>query len=204
MPTPKQVERQQRMLRAALNEFCRLGFHNANVDEIARLAGVGKGTLYRHFNNKEGLFLAVFNDTLDSLHSAITERADFTNFEKGARTAIRTYLEQIASNPEIFQFFRIFTADEHLADVELRRKLTDRYFSHALWAAKEVQQAQAQGIVRKDLDPEHLVYMLLGMIHFMVYHWLKVGKHEDLLQNGDLIADVIFHGIGDPQRKHVK
>ena len=201
MPTPKQIERQQRMLRAALNEFCKLGFHNANVDEIARLAGVGKGTLYRHYHNKEGLLLAVFNDTLDSIQNAIQARADYANFEQGTRVGVRTYLELISSKLEIFQFFRIFTADEHLADVDLRRKLTERYFAHASWGIRDLRSAQEKGEVRKDIDPEHYIYLLLGMIHFMVYHWTKIGQHEDLIKSGDLICDVLFHGVAAKPRK---
>jgi len=46
------------MLETALRIFARDGFHNADVQVIADEAGVGKGTVYRHFGNKQELFLA--------------------------------------------------------------------------------------------------------------------------------------------------
>lgn len=48
-------KRQEQILRAALDVFGRRGFHRAQMDEVAQAAGVGKGTLYHHFESKEAL-----------------------------------------------------------------------------------------------------------------------------------------------------
>jgi len=195
MTTPRQQERQQRMLEAALSEFCRTGFHKANVDEIARIASVGKGTLYRHYENKEGLFLSVFEMVIQRLQEFIHERADFKNFEKGTREAIRAYLEQISAKPEIFHFFRVFTVDQELPHPELRRKLSERYFDSTQWVVKEIRVAQSKGVVRKSMDAEKITYAVLGMIHFLVYEWLKKGSREPLADNADLICNILIQGI---------
>lgn len=51
-------KRRKAILQHALKVFAREGFHRADVQVIADLAKVGKGTVYRHFGNKEELFLA--------------------------------------------------------------------------------------------------------------------------------------------------
>lgn len=47
--------RREAIFRAALEVFSRRGFHQASLDEIARAAGVGKGTIYLYVPDKEGL-----------------------------------------------------------------------------------------------------------------------------------------------------
>ncbi|WP_013627304.1 TetR/AcrR family transcriptional regulator [Rubinisphaera brasiliensis] len=56
--TPKAAKKQRDILTTALQVFAKEGFRNTDVQVIADLAGVGKGTVYRHFGNKEQLFLA--------------------------------------------------------------------------------------------------------------------------------------------------
>jgi AcrR family transcriptional regulator len=47
-----------RLLGAAMEAFAKRGYGDVNVDDIARAAGIAKGSLYRHFRNKEDLFFA--------------------------------------------------------------------------------------------------------------------------------------------------
>ena len=57
-------DRPREICAAALDLFAEKGFAAARLDEIARRAGVSKGTLYLYFHNKEDLFRAVVRDTV--------------------------------------------------------------------------------------------------------------------------------------------
>jgi len=57
----KKAEVRRRILEASKEIFFRDGFMDANLDEIAELAGVAKGTLYRYFDNKAQIYLAVLS-----------------------------------------------------------------------------------------------------------------------------------------------
>lgn len=46
----------ERIINAALNSFSKNGYHNTRMEQIAKNAGVGKGTLYEYFSNKEELY----------------------------------------------------------------------------------------------------------------------------------------------------
>ncbi len=50
---------QKTLIKVATNHFIRFGYRRANIAEIARDAGIGKGTIYLHFKNKRELFSAV-------------------------------------------------------------------------------------------------------------------------------------------------
>jgi AcrR family transcriptional regulator len=52
----KSAARREAILTAALDEFSSQGFAAARMDDVARRAGVGKGTIYLHFQDKEALF----------------------------------------------------------------------------------------------------------------------------------------------------
>ncbi|OJH34525.1 TetR/AcrR family transcriptional regulator [Cystobacter ferrugineus] len=57
-------EAREAVLSAAGEIFGRFGFKKASVEDIARLAGIGKGTVYLHFESKEALFEAVLRQSL--------------------------------------------------------------------------------------------------------------------------------------------
>jgi len=48
---------QKKLVKVATNHFVRFGYRKANIAEIALAAGIGKGTIYLHFENKKELFL---------------------------------------------------------------------------------------------------------------------------------------------------
>jgi AcrR family transcriptional regulator len=54
--TGKRAERRRAILTAALQEFSAQGFASARLDDVARRAGIAKGTIYLYFRDKEGLF----------------------------------------------------------------------------------------------------------------------------------------------------
>ena len=61
---------------AALEVFAEKGFAAAKLDEIAKRAGVSKGTLYLYFQDKADLFRAVIRDTVAPRVAAVRELAD--------------------------------------------------------------------------------------------------------------------------------
>ena len=66
--------RPQELLAAALDLFVERGFASTRLEDVAKLAGVSKGTLYLYFTNKEELFKAVVRDTIVP---ALGEAEDF-------------------------------------------------------------------------------------------------------------------------------
>jgi len=71
---PPEAERKAGILETALKIFARDGFHNANVQVMADEAGVGKGTIYRHFGNKQELFLATSRHCLEMIDQFVRKK----------------------------------------------------------------------------------------------------------------------------------
>ena len=64
------------ILDAALRVFAAKGYHGTTVPDVADAAGVGTGTLYRYFANKEALVNEVYRDAKLRLRSTLTEDLD--------------------------------------------------------------------------------------------------------------------------------
>lgn len=55
------TEKQEKIIKAALELFAKEGYHATSTSKVAKLAGVSEALIFRHFENKEGLLAAVIN-----------------------------------------------------------------------------------------------------------------------------------------------
>ncbi len=95
------LRRQEEILDAAAKFFASRGYPEANIQELADLLQVGKGTIYRYFPSKENLFLATVDRMMRKLTEAIDagiDAADDPVEQLGG--AIRAYLRFFAEHPE--------------------------------------------------------------------------------------------------------
>jgi AcrR family transcriptional regulator len=143
------------ILDAARTAFADGGL-DVGVEEIARRAGVGKGTLYRRFPTKEELVRAIFDDILadyERLAAAAGDEPDpgeaFARFLDGAA-------RMQASNQGFYDVVAQRLGTSALT-AEQRRRFIDA-------PARPLRRAQAAGRVRDDLVPEdiQLILRMLG------------------------------------------
>ena len=66
----------QAIIAAAVRLFVEKGFEKTSIDQIARAAGIGKGTIYGYFRAKEEIFLAFCEDEIDYAFAVLAERND--------------------------------------------------------------------------------------------------------------------------------
>jgi AcrR family transcriptional regulator len=102
----RKAQSRRRILESARQVFFRDGFMPANLDEVAEKAGVAKGTLYRYFDSKADLYVAVLADN----GKAFTERMRETAGRDGSatdtlRAISRFYLDHWLNHQEYFQIF---------------------------------------------------------------------------------------------------
>ncbi|MCE9669052.1 TetR/AcrR family transcriptional regulator [Myxococcus stipitatus] len=88
------------ILEAAGETFARFGFKKASIEDIARKAGVGKGSIYLHFESKEALFEAIVLRSHEQDLSELKARVrQATTCEEQLRAYIRCRFEQQARKP---------------------------------------------------------------------------------------------------------
>jgi AcrR family transcriptional regulator len=101
--------RQQAILDAARRIFARLGYAATNIENIAKEAGIAKGTVYLYFKSKEELFAGVVARDLECLTTeSIDAMARETTFEDRLTVFLKLRLAYLQHNQD---FLRIFLAE---------------------------------------------------------------------------------------------
>ncbi|MEM9177899.1 MAG: TetR/AcrR family transcriptional regulator [Myxococcota bacterium] len=102
----KKAESRKRILEAARDVFFRDGFMSANLDEMAEKAGVAKGTLYRYFESKADLYVAVLTNNYEIFLEQMVEagKQGETGLER-VRSIARFYFDHWMNHPDYFQIF---------------------------------------------------------------------------------------------------
>lgn len=102
----KKAQQRQRILDAARGVFFRDGFMQANLDEVAGLAGVAKGTLYRYFENKADLYVAILAENGQVFEDRMREAGETEGTAADRLRAIsRFYYAHWTQHREYFQIF---------------------------------------------------------------------------------------------------
>ena len=121
------TEKQDRIINAAMKEFIRKGYEHASTNEMVKGAGISKGLLFHYFNNKQELFLSLYDYGVEKAMSHfyakinLEERDFFTRF----RQAQQVRWELLIQYPELFEFLNAAyteTASDIRPYIELRNK----------------------------------------------------------------------------------
>jgi AcrR family transcriptional regulator len=159
-PLRRDAERnRQRILKAASEVFNERGL-DVSLDEIARHAGVGVGTVYRRFRTKEELIEALFMDRLDSVATIADEAYESPDAWCGLVSFMERMAELMAANLGLRQMLMFATYGRDLVAVARQRNepLVQRL----------VERAQAAGQLRADIrqtDIPFIVFMLTDAAH---------------------------------------
>ena len=102
----KKAESRRRILEAARDVFFRDGFMRANLDEMAEKAGVAKGTLYRYFESKADLYVAVLMNNYEIFQRQLGKAGEVGDTALDRVRSIATfYFAHWLDHPDYFQIF---------------------------------------------------------------------------------------------------
>jgi AcrR family transcriptional regulator len=143
-----------RVLDAARTAFAEAGL-DVGVEEIARRAGVGKGTLYRRFPTKEALVCAIFEDILLEFERVAVTALEGEDVEEAFTRFMHTAAVMQAENQGFYDVVSRVGSPVITPEQSAR-------FRKA--AADPLQRAQAAGVVRDDLAPDDLlqIFRMVG------------------------------------------
>jgi AcrR family transcriptional regulator len=155
-------DRPREICAAALEVFTEKGFAAARLDEIAKRAGVSKGTLYLYFKDKEQLFRAVVRDAIAPNIEAVTSA--ITSAEAPFAQLVRMFLAGFAEKEATVPVGAVakIVIGESRNFPELARVWHDEVASKAIGAlASAIASAQQRGVVRAG-DPRLYAFSLIG------------------------------------------
>ena len=185
-------ERPAQLIDAALEVFSEHGFAAAKLDEIARRAGVSKGTIYLYFTGKEDLFKAVVKDTIGAQLRSAAQFPPPKSASDALERALRGHWT-FSTQAKFDGWFRILVAElpKHPDLLEFyNREVIDR-----AWAIFEG--IIAKGIASGEFRPVDapLTVGLVNALVVMHRHWVSSCSIRPEYQSRD--RQQIIDGIVD-------
>ena len=156
-PRADAIRNRERVLEAAKAVFSQ-GGAEASLEAVARHAGVGIGTLYRHFPTREALYEAVYRREVDQL----VELAERLEAKMAPIEALRHWLQAGVEFMATKKGMAVALAMAAHGSSDLVAYSLDQ-LTKAL--GKLLQRAAAAGEIRTDIDPEDLLRALVGMCY---------------------------------------
>jgi AcrR family transcriptional regulator len=186
------AERSRDILDAAVRTFAVKGYGQTDVQEIADEVGVGKGTVYRHFGNKESLFLAAVQHAQDKLIAAVDAVQDSGSDPLvQLRTCMTAILRFFDTHPEIVELlieeralFRnrrpsLFFEQDEGRRSEWAQRLRDMIKSGVL---RDIPVSEIQDTISR---------CVFGAMFFNYFE----GNSNSLAENPHTMFDILFNGL---------
>ena len=191
--TPAQRDRRRAILRAAEKLFADGRFDEVHMEDVARAAGVGKGTLYRYFADKESLYAGVVAAGFDALQARLRSQAGDGDPEARLERTVHAVTEFLGRNRSLI---RLLGRDE--GEASKRREICQQWRQQRLGLVGAISEVLADGDGSGAFavpHPRMAAQMLLGMVRSCLR-----GNDEALscAQIVDEVVRVFLHGIAAP------
>jgi AcrR family transcriptional regulator len=168
----------ERILEVGKREFTRSGA-NASLEEIAKKAGVGPGTLYRHFPTREDLLVAVYRSEMEKLASAEQALAKSMSPVEALRAWLLLFVDAVETKQIIAPVLNTLVGNP--------KKVFETSYARLHEAIRAlVKRAIKSGDIRKDLDPMDLLRALVGVAN--------VATSPDWQQSARRLVEILILG----------
>jgi AcrR family transcriptional regulator len=177
-PRSDALRNRVRILEVAKGAFTRRGAATS-LDDIAKEAGVGAGTLYRHFPTRDALIEAVYRSEVEKLAAAARGFIAAMSPMEALRAWLLLFVDYVAAKHIIAPALNSVTGGPSRL-YEGSRSLVHRAMEELVKRAKE------SGDVRRDIDASDLLRAVIGVSY--------VGSPGDWQQSARRLVDILLAG----------
>ncbi|AOZ87788.1 TetR family transcriptional regulator [Bacillus xiamenensis] len=169
------VDRRQMILDGATKAFTQFGYKATTMDLVAKLANVGKGTIYTFFKNKEELFDEIFTSLLMEMRKIADEAIDEKNtFSENLHLALFAILE-FRKNHQLT--IKIFQENAELGTSAVKEMIEKMEQMIIRYIKTKVKEAIEKGDI-KPCDPELTAFVMVKLYIALIFDWEK--RYEPL------------------------
>jgi len=184
--------RRAEIVDAARTVFARRGFASGIMDEIAREAGVAKGTLYLYFRSKTEIYRAVLDHDMRAVNKSTLDRLDAA---RGLKEKIRAFaLTRIERAEASKEFFRIMDSESGSLSYT-RSQYRDWLLEPVQRLAWAVEEAAKKGEIRR-LDPEKIAWLIVDMTRGTIQRRLLSQSETRPAADAEFLIDFIWASLG--------
>ncbi|WP_232005652.1 TetR/AcrR family transcriptional regulator [Pseudodesulfovibrio profundus] len=197
-------EKRDRVLQEATREFADHGYEQASINRMVKRLGIAKGSLFKYFGNKKGLFEYLFGQALAEFKRPLkairdTSGKDFFQRIENSFLASAAFID---SHPHLYSIYLKMLFNEHFP-------MRDHFLgeirgAHAKYLRQLVQNGIESGQLRPELDVDETVFILHSVLdRFLQNHAvpsLDKGiepEKQRLKDKARAMTDFLRHGLGN-------
>jgi AcrR family transcriptional regulator len=166
------------ILQAAIQLFGDKGYENTSIEQLAKVAGIGKGTVYSYFTTKRDILYAFCEDELEYIHQQLGGKSNQDDpILEQLLTFFMAEFHYITQNPE---FGRLFMQEMIFPKANVQQGQQDKAIQNYLAIIVPIiTRAQERGEIRAELDPldicGHFYALYLILVHS---YYSKMTPHD--------------------------
>ena len=199
--TPEEKQETYRKLVASASTlFLEKGVATTTLNEIAQHAGMTRGAVYWHFENKYAIIMALWEEGAGAVHKdfmAGLKKLGDEGTPAGFREMAHSVLKQVLENPAYSRSLRILMHCVEFSDVQtpLNEFLMQKQQDYVDGMTSVLSQVRKIGGVKSDLSDRTLASGLLSYLFGMIHHHLEPCGHINLERDGAALLDIYLDGV---------
>jgi TetR/AcrR family fatty acid metabolism transcriptional regulator len=183
------TSKKERILDCARTLFSEEGFHKAQISRLAQMAGVGAGSVYLYFKNKEHILEEIFIESWSRIEKRLAEldaKSELSADEK-IEKMIRAIIDMIIDKRDTA---RIILHEYRFWAVERNRRLSEAV-AHSREIVSNIISNDKGKAFRNDIDPEAATEFIFGGL----WHYLALKSEEIRPETADQLSEQISNMI---------
>jgi AcrR family transcriptional regulator len=196
------LTRRADILSVAEKVFAAKGFYGSTMDEIAKRAEFGTGSLYKYFRGKKDLYFSLIDEKVGEVTRLVRAELgkDLPTIDK-IESILRLQLGFIQRNRN---FFKIYISErnrfEWTIKDDLGKGVHEKFMAYISDLAEVMRDGIERGQLRK-MDPRDMAHGFVGIVNSFVFEWIMSPGAYSLVSKAPIIMDIFFEGVRSPKER---
>ncbi|MFZ5569906.1 MAG: TetR/AcrR family transcriptional regulator [Thermodesulfobacteriota bacterium] len=190
-------EIQDRLGAAVMEIFSHSDFHQANIRDVAKKAGVSFSTIYHYYGSKERLLFSFVDIWLGELTERMVDHLKgIHDLKEKMRKVLWVQLDYYERNPGLGRIlFMTLPMKTWMADQTFQQKKMVNLYLEVL------RKGQQEGILNSKVRAGVLLDFMLGLVQRSFFMWISRGCRQPLSAQADIMFEMVWRAISNPECK---
>jgi AcrR family transcriptional regulator len=184
------TERQQEIINASLELIAESGIQSLTIKNLAKKIGFAESALYRHYENKVQILLAILDYFKQNTEHFFTNQLiSDTNALLKIENLFQNHFKKFTTSPSLVSV--IFSEEIFRNEVELTDKVKEIMNKNTASLKTIIETGQRKGEIRSDIEAAHLSIMIMGSLRMFVKQWHMSNYDYNLIERGSAFSNSI-------------
>jgi len=196
------LTRRADILSAAEKVFAAKGFYSSTMDEIAKRAEFGTGSLYKYFRGKKDLYFSLIDEKVEEITRLVRAELD-KDLPPIERIELILHL-QLCFIQRNRDFFKIYISERNRFEWTIKDELGKGVHGKFMTYIDSLEEVMRQGIEGgqlKEMDPRDMAHGFVGIVNSFVFEWVMSPRAYSLVSKGPTMMNIFFDGVRSPKTR---